>query len=1129
MTIRVALSHRTSYRYARLAALSPQVIRLRPAPHNRTPVVGYSLTITPKEHFINWLQDPFGNYLARVVVPEPAAEFCVQVDLVADLTAYNPFDFFLEPDADEFPFDYTPALAEELEPFRAATPPSPTFDRFLRALDKTPRRTVDFLVDTNRAVHRAVEYVIRLEPGVQTPEETLTLGRGSCRDSAWLLVQVLRHLGLASRFVSGYLIQLTPDEKPLEGPPGPSRDFTDLHAWCECYVPGAGWIGLDPTSGLLAAEGHIPLACTPKPSSAAPVEGAVEVVETDFSFEMSVRRLVDRSRTTKPYTEAVWSAIVQAGHEVDNELLAGDVRLTMGGEPTFVGTEAPDAPEWNTEALGHTKAAVGDRLLRALRSQWKPGSLLHHGQGKWYPGEQLPRWALSAYYRVDGGPVWLDDRWLARAGERYGHTAEDAERFAKTLTRRLGLSRHGLMPAFEDTWYYLWRERRLPKNVDPLDSRLDDPLERARLARVFRQGLEAVVGYVLPLAHDGVSWVSGPWSLREERCFLTPGDFPMGFRLPLDALPWVPDSELAGYAAPLDPTVSRPPLPTRVELASGSAGAARQSIRILAQGPTRGMKPRLESRDGAAQNAPFPAQSPNGVVRTALCVEPRDGTLRVFMPPLQALEAYLQLVTALEDVACELGVPVHVEGYPPPSDPRLQSFKVTPDPGVLEVNVPPVRTWGELLSQTAELYHAAREQKISAEKFEIDGRHVGSGGGNHVVLGGCTTLDSPFLRRPDLLRSLLALWNNYPSLSYLFSGQFIGPTSQHPRVDEARHDAIHELELAFRQLSGPGEAVAPWIVDRVLRHLLTDATGNTHRTEFCIDKLYSPDGPAGRLGLLELRCFEMPPHPRMASAQQLLLRTIIAAMWKEPYVRPLVRWGTRLHDRFVLPFFVERDFGGVLEELATRGFAVAMDWFRPHFEFRFPLLGEYARDSIALELRGALEPWHVLGEEATAGGQTRYVDSSVERLQVRVTGIDVDRYAIACGGVALPLHATGTRGEAVCGVRYRAWQPPSCLHPTIGVDGPLHFDIYDLWHERAVGGCTYHVVHPGGRATEARPVNAVAAESRRVARFDAMGHVQGTYPLMRCEVNPEFPMTLDLRRTHLPEFVGTTLSTCQRP
>lgn len=1124
MAIRVALHHKTSYKYTPAANLGPQVVRLRPAPHNRTPVHRYSLKVTPSDHFINWQQDPHGNYLARLVFTKPAQEFSVEVDLVADLEAYSPFDFFLEPSAQEFPFTYEAALHEELLPYLEKCVLTPALEKFLARVDRHKRNTVDFLVDLNRIVNEEVEYIIRLEPGVQTPDETLTIKRGSCRDSGWLLVNVLRHLGLAARFVSGYLIQLVADQKPVDGPAGPTEDFTDLHAWCEVYIPGAGWVGLDPTSGLFAAEGHIPLACSPKPGSAAPIEGLLDDVETEFGFEMSVTRVVDRPRVTKPYTEEQWAEVLALGDKVDEHLFARDVRLSSGGEPTFVSSEHPDAPEWNTHALGGTKEAYGDRLTRRLWPLWAQGGVLHHGQGKWYPGEQLPRWAISCYFRTDGVPLWRNPELIAKSDVNYGHTSADAENFVRRLIVNLGLDKHGLIPGYEDVWYYLWREKRLPTNVDPLDARLEDPLERDRLWRVFNQGLDYLVGWVLPLRHVGF-WESGAWFLRREHCFLYPGDSPMGFRLPIDSTPWL-DGVRDYDGEEIDFSVPRAPLPHEFNfpLRPGERAALPA---VLQHRPPRAKDGSMldatgdfKSRSSTTAAQPFVRpeypESAVGIVKTALCVEAREGRLRVFLPPLFTLEAFVELIAAIERTASELGLPVQLEGYPPIRDPRLREFKVTPDPGVIEVNVPPTTTWRETVDQTTQLYEAAYQEKLVAEKFEIDGAHIGSGGGNHVVLGGLTVNDSPFLRRPDVVGSLLRFWLNHPSLSYLFSGRFIGPTSQAPRIDEARNDAVYELELALQQLPKPGGTVPPWLLDRVLRHILVDVTGNTHRTEICIDKLYSPDGSSGRLGLLEMRAFEMPPHSRMSLVQQLLVRSLIASFWEQPYEAELIKWGTRLHDQMMLPYYVTKDFEGVLVELSQRGYPFDLAWFAPHFEFRFPLFGEIRLDTITLEVRGALEPWPVLGEESMPAGQTRFVDSSIERLQVRVEGMIEERYKILCNGWEIPMRPTGTNGQFVGGIRYRAWQPPSCLHPTIGMDGPLHIDVYDTWSGRSVAGCTYHVVHPGGRASEVRPVNAIAAESRRLARFERRGHRIGAFAPRQVEQHPHFPCTLDLRWSHYP-------------
>ena len=1111
MSIHVALHHVTHYRYDRPVNLGPQIVRLRPAPHSRTRILSYALKVLPQGHFINWQQDPQGNYLARLVFPEQTRELKIEVDLVAEMAVFNPFDFFLEPYAEQIPFAYTAGERVELAPCLQALPATPRFAGYLASIGRTPTPSVDFLVALNQRLARDIRYLIRLEPGVQTPEQTLEKGSGSCRDSAWLLVQLLRHLGLAARFVSGYLIQLTADVKALDGPSGTEVDFTDLHAWCEVYLPGAGWIGLDPTSGLFAGEGHIPVACSPEPSSAAPVSGGVDPCECEFSHEMRVERIWEAPRVTRPYSDAQWQAIDALGRQVDADLQAADVRLTMGGEPTFVAIDCPDDPEWNSAALGPNKRRLAAELFQRLRGHYAPQGLAHFGQGKWYPGEQLPRWSLNCFWRTDGEPLWRDAALLADEGRDYGADEGLAARFLATLAGQLGLSGEQVFPAFEDWLYYLWRERRLPANVSPEDARLSDPQERERLRRVFAQGLDRVVGHVLPLARssDGTRWQSGSWFLRDEHCRLVPGDSPLGYRLPLDSQPWVSASDYPYVQAP-DPNQGFPPLPAHATLCQQLPGAA------VAQGMDA---PALRDAAGHAQPAPDTAAAPEAfqsaaqIVRTALCAEPRDGRLYLFMPPLARLEDYLELVAAIEASAAELRCPVILEGYEPPADPRLAHFRVTPDPGVIEVNIHPAASWDELVERTEFLYEAARQTRLSSEKFLIDGRHTGTGGGNHFVLGGATPADSPFLRRPDLLRSLISYWHNHPSLSYLFSGLFIGPTSQAPRVDEARNDALYELEIAFAQMPAPGADCPPWLVDRLLRHLLVDVTGNTHRAEFCIDKLYSPDSASGRLGLLELRAFEMPPHAQMSLVQQLLLRALVARFWNAPYHPPrLVRWGTELHDRFMLAHFVEQDLRDVLHELAGYGYAFRAEWFAPHLAFRFPKLGDFAVQGIELELRQALEPWHVLGEEGAAAGTVRYVDSSLERLQVRVSGMVAERHVLTCNGVPVPLTPTGTPGEFVAGVRFRAWQPAACLQPTIGVQAPLVFDLHDTWMQRSLGGCQYHVAHPGGRNYQSLPVNAFEAESRRLARFFRHGHTPGRVELPAPPVNRELPMTLDLRR-----------------
>ena len=1139
MSIHVALNHVTHYQYDRPINLGPQIVRLRPAPHSRTRILSYSMRVEPAAHFINWQQDPQSNYLARLVFPDKTTTFRIEVDLVAEMAVLNPFDFFLEPSAEHFPFGYEAELAVELAPYMIKAPglaSAPAFEAYLAGIsrDKTP--TNDFLVALNQKLQRDIGYLVRMEPGVQTPEDTLVKASGSCRDTGWLLVQLLRHLGLAARFVSGYLIQLKSDVKSLDGPSGTEIDFTDLHAWCEVYLPGAGWIGLDPTSGLLAGEGHIPLACSPEPSSAAPVSGAIDDCETTFEHSMSVTRVWEAPRVTLPYTEAQWSAIDRLGHQVDADLRRHDVRLTQGGEPTFVSVDDREGAEWNTEAMGPTKRILSADLMDKLRARYGEGGLLHYGQGKWYPGEQLPRWSLNLFWRKDKEPVWTHPEMFASEHTDYGATEVHAHRFLAGVAKRLGLDPKYVFPAFEDTWYYLWRERKLPTNVDPFDARLADPLERDRIRKVFTQGLDKVVGHVLPVARNPSPtasmprWQSGSWFLRAERCYLIPGDSAMGYRLPLDSQPWAKDTDLP-WVYPPDQTQAYAPLPPyrrlRYANAGSETGAGTGAAATAAPGATRGgfadrsraalngdRSPTLGV--AAAARAPQRFESAAFVTRTAMSAEPRNGRLYIFMPPVVALEDYLELVCAIEDTALEMKLPVILEGYEPPKDPRLALLRVTPDPGVIEVNIHPAHSWGELVEQATHLYQSAHETRLSTEKFMLDGRHTGTGGGNHFVLGGATVADSPFLRRPDLLASMVAYWHNHPALSYLFSGLFVGPTSQAPRVDEARNDSVYEIEIAFaelKRLTAEHGQVPPWLIDRLMRNLLIDVTGNTHRAEFCIDKLYSPDGPTGRLGLLEMRAFEMPPHARMSLTQQLLMRALVSRFWQTPY-RPerLKRWGTELHDRFMLPHFIWQDLSDVVEELNAAGYPVELDWFAPHLNFRFPRLGDFAAMGVEVELRLALEPWHVMGEEGAVGGTARFVDSSVERVQLHVTGLVSDRHVLTCNGRAIPLQPTGRVGEFVGAVRFRAWNPPSALHPSIDVHAPLVFDLVDTWMGRSMGGCQYHVAHPGGRSYDTFPVNAFEAEARRLARFFRTGHTPGAMTVPKEERNPNFPFTLDLRR-----------------
>tara|TARA_R110000868_G_scaffold37111_10_gene131532 strand:- start:15669 stop:18995 length:3327 start_codon:yes stop_codon:yes gene_type:complete len=1107
MALKVVLAHETTYKYDRKINLSPHIFRLRPAPHSRTPIEAYSIKIEPENHFFNWQQDPFGNYLARIVFPEKTDKLSVKVEIIADLKTINPFDFFVEESVEEFPFTYSEELKKELLPYLEKRDEGPLFTKWLESIDRTPRRSIDFITDINRDLYNYLNYTIRMEPGVQNCEETLTQKLGSCRDFAWLMVQTLRHLGLAARFVSGYLVQLKSDEKSLDGPSGPEEDFTDLHAWSEVYLPGAGWIGLDATSGLLAGEGHIPLACTPSFESAAPVSGFTEPTETEFEFSNSVTRILESPRVTKPYTEEQWNAIYNLGFAVEEELQQNDVRLTMGGEPTFVSVDDMESEEWNTAADGDHKRALASSLSLRLREAFGKEGMLHHAQGKWYPGETLPRWQIGIHWRKDGEPIWKEPKWLASFTENYKLPEDITHKFLSKLAKYLGCSTDSITPAFEDAFYFLWEEQKLPVDVNPKEYTKKDSALRRKLGKVMEQGIDKIVGHVLPLTRHNEFWITNPWKFRGNHLFLTPGNSPIGLRLPLESLEKEPEHPSEPNIEPdlFDKKKTLEPYGTELQERASSPS---EKVDIKKQ--------------------PF--------VRTAICAEVREDKLCLFLPPLDSAEAFLDLIACIESTAKELEVPVIIEGYEPPRDNRLEVLKITPDPGVIEVNIHPANNWKELTDNTLKLYEEAKKSRLGTEKFMLDGKHTGTGGGNHVTLGGVTPADSPLLRNPQLLRSLLTFWQHHPGLSYLFSGSFIGPTSQAPRVDEARLESLYELEIAFSQI--PDDQEVPfWLTDRLFRHLLTDITGNTHRAEFCIDKLYSPDSSSGRLGILELRAFDMPPHAQMSLMQMLLVRTLVSWFWKKPYKHDLVRWGTELHDKFLLEHYVKEDINDIVKQLNEEGYPFKLDWFDPFFEFRFPLLGMIEINSMQLELRMAIEPWNVLGEEMTGRGTARYVDSSLERVQVKVKNFTEERYSLTCNGVKIELSPTGTKGEFVAGVRYKAWDPWSALHPTIGVDTPLVFDIIDKWNKKSIGGCTYFVSHPGGRSYDTYPVNSYEAESRRINRFWDIGHTQGelvptevapvsnfigrivehknassTFMYKEIPINPEYPHITDLRK-----------------
>jgi uncharacterized protein (DUF2126 family)/transglutaminase-like putative cysteine protease len=1101
--VRVLVQHRSRYVYPRPALLGPQLIRLRPADHARARIDSYRLDVvlagrdesgplpSRPEHRVHWQRDPHGNRIARVTFKtgQLITELEMVVELSVDMNPINPFDFFVDDRAKNVPFQYPNDLAGELGVFLDVTDPAYRLGRLaVQLLEQVPATgdTVALLVEVNRLVKERVAYVIRDEAGVWTPEETLQHGRGSCRDSAVLLVALLRARGIAARFASGYLIQLTDEGMIPNEPKGVSRDVVDLHAWAEAFLPGAGWIGLDGTSGLLTGEGHIPLACTASPAHAAPLDGTSNVPAGSVEFSTTISRLGHETRPTAPFTDEIWDDLLKAGDRADAALTTAGLKVTVGGEPTFLSRDNAAAEEWQGGALGRDKWQRGRALASELLDRLAPGGLVLYRQGKHYPGESLPRWALDVISRRDGIALWPErelhpngtgspDSSLARDAA----TIEDAQRFGTELVSALGITAQ-LQPAFEDPWEIVRGEAQLPPDIDPRTAGLDDPEERRRLAKILGQGAGSVVGYVLPLARLDAKWVTEQWSFRRGDLFLVPGDSPIGLRLPLASLPATP-----------------PPPPWDEDDVADPRRDPDDEAQLAERKPAPKKK-----------RAPRPGE-PGVGIRTAMTIEPRDGELWLFLPPVTKFDDFCDVVAAIDQTRAKTGIAINLEGYAPPPSPNLRKFSVTPDPGVIEVNLPPTFSAREAADVHATVFDAALASGLTAERYMLDGRMAGSGGGNHITIGGPKPVESPWLVRPDTLASLITFVQHHPSLSYMFSGLFVGPTSQAPRVDEARHDALYELEVALPHLHTKPKT---WEIDAVLRHLLVDVAGSTHRAEISIDKLFDPLTAHGRQGLVELRAFEMPPHPRMTAAQVVLMRALLASFVKQPYQHALVRWGAELHDRFLLPYYMWRDFEDVLAHLAAHEVALPREAYLPFVELRCPLVGALELDAARVEVRNAIEPWHVLGEEATQTGTARYVDSSMERLEIRAHGLEEERYVVTINSHALPMRRAAGRDVRVGGVRFRAWCPPHALHPHLGIHHPVRVEVVDTWAKRGVVGGAYHVWHPEGRGFEAPPLTRVEATARRAQRWTLEGPTPWPVRARHAEPHPEQPYTLDLRR-----------------
>tara|TARA_R110002049_G_scaffold4601_5_gene32614 strand:- start:850809 stop:854156 length:3348 start_codon:yes stop_codon:yes gene_type:complete len=1040
MTTRVALSQHVGYVFDRQMDPTTLWLRLRPAPHTAAKLEAYSIKVHVAQPWLTWARDPFENHLGRLDLPEPFSAIAFDSEFIADLEPVNPFDFFVEPYANDFPFEYPDQLRKELTPYLHRTTCGPAFVDWLIDLDRSPRYMVEFLTKMKDHVCENLTLKGLSDDKPIDLDAVIRQGGGSPRDLAWVLTQSLRALGLAARFTSGYLISLGLDE---EGNirEDESDDMASMHAWSEVFVPGAGWIGLDPSMGVFTAENHIPLASAPDPFRTVPVVGVDPTRVSSERNEIRIRRLLPVT-PDEPLSETHVRDITAAGRMVDAALREEQVKLCSSAEVNFVSAVNAGAAEWTDQTMGPDKLRSAYALLDRLRTQWAPGAAVHLCQGEHIQGEASARWRLSCCYRSDGQPLWRNGKLLAgdRCPDRIA-TATDARLFSQSLADNLGIHSQFVTAAHEDPFeYFAANPMTLP--LAPQADDLSDPLGRQRLANQLSTPQSEPAGYVLPLRWDFTKqqWTSGTWTFRRDHLYLLPGSFAMGFRLPLHSLS--KDATEPDDIA-IEPSLfeEKPVLPET----HGEVSARQFELSHISD----------------AQQHPAVADDKRNVraPRTAICVEVRDGVIHVFIPPIHYVEHYVGLVAAVESAAQIHGLPVVLEGYEPPPDPRLKRFAIEPDNGLLRLFLPMASSW----QQQSELYDVAyTEGKAVGLDYEHGGRRDEArqrpNSYTSLTLAGPTPAESPFLTRPQILRSLIAYWQNHPSLSYFFSGTLIGPSGTAPRPDEGRDDALYELGIALERF--PKDSSLPWMPDRLLRHLLADSSGNMHRAETRVDQLYAPERQSRRRGQIVLRSFDMPSHPRLADLQSLLVRSLIARFSHLSYTKPLIDWQSALHDRFMLPEVLWDDLSEIIDELKESGFPLQREWFAPLKEFNFPKLGSVQIGDITLELRRAHEPWPLLAEEITGGGMARFIDIANERIQVAVTGMPPDRYALMCNQQSVPMNPGVVQGDYVAGVRYKACQPPSTLHPTVWPTSELVFDLIDTWTGRAIGGCTYYPAPP---------------------------------------------------------------------